>query len=252
VGTGLTLRASYTYSKFFDDISEIYPTTGLSVFSQILTNQRSDWGPSAFDRRHRFSVAYVWQAPYSKDGWFLKALTDRWQWSGIATLETGTPNTVSAGFDNIGNGHPNSRPDLANANAPLNSLGIDGGDIGLTPGTYYDFVCLFLSTTPCNSDPQPYSTFHFVIPIGVPGNVGRNSLFGPGQVYFDTAIQRDFPVHLWNLQNQMLQFRAEFFNAFNHPNLFTPTYNMFDPNFNNTAITINGGREIRLWLKYTF
>ena len=88
--------------------------------------------------------------------------------------------------------------------------------------------------------------------VGPPGNVPRNSLFGPGQVYFDTAIQRDFPIHFWKLENQTLSFRAEMFNAFNHPNLFTPSYTMTDSNFNNTAITITGGRQIKLWLKYSF
>jgi hypothetical protein len=91
-----------------------------------------------------------------------------------------------------------------------------------------------------------------VIPFFRPGNVGRNSVFGPGQIYFDTAIQRDFPIHLGKLENQTLSFRTEMFNAFNHPNLFTPTYLMIDPNFGNTAITINGGRQIRFWLKYSF
>ena len=101
-------------------------------------------------------------------------------------------------------------------------------------------------------NPEPITTFHFVIPFELPGDVGRNSVFGPGQIYFDTSVQRDFPIHLGKLENQMLSFRTEMFNAFNHPNLFTPTYTMGDPNFNNTAITISGGRQIKLWLKYSF
>jgi len=254
----LVLRAAYTYSKFMDDSSEINTTTGLSSYSQILTNQHSDWGPSAFDQRHRFTASYVWQVPYFRRNTFLRALTDEWQWSGIATIESGTPNTVVVGFDNIGNGHPNARPDLGNASAPLNSLGIDGGDFsepGFVSGKYYNFNCwvnrvFFGSTTPCPVEPS--STFHFIVPNQRPGNVGRNSLFGPGQIYFDTSIQRDFPIHFWKLENQVLEFRAEMFNAFNHPNLFTPTYTMMDPNFNNTAITINGGRQIKFWLKYSF
>ena len=254
----LVLRAAYTYSKFLDDASEINLTTGTSTYAQILTNQRSDWGPSAFDQRHRFTVAYVWQAPYFHRNAYLRALTDEWEWSGIAAIESGTPNTVVVGFDNIGNGHPNARPNLGNVMAPLNSLGIDGGDFnepGFVSGKYYDFHCwvnriFFGSATTCPVEPA--GTFHFVVPNRLPGNVGRNSLFGPGQIYFDTAIQRDFPIHFWKLENQTLEFRAELFNAFNHPNLFTPSYNMFDPNFNNTAITINGGRQIRFWLKYSF
>ncbi len=249
----LVLRAAYTYSKFLDDTSDVNLTTGLSTFSQVLTNQRSDWGPSAFDRRHRFTLAYVWQVPYFHHNAFLRALTDQWDWSGIATIESGTPNTVEIGFDNIGNGHPNARPDLANPAAPLNSFGVDGGDFGVpgfVPGMYYPFSCWYNGTTPCAA--EPFSTFHFVVPANVPGNVVRNSLFGPGQIYFDTAIQRDFPIHFWKLENQTLSFRMDMFNAFNHPNLFTPSYTMTDINFNNTAITINGGREIKLWLKYSF
>jgi hypothetical protein len=254
----LVLRAAYTYSKFLDDSSEINTTTGASSYSQIVTNQRSDWGPSAFDQRHRFTAAYVWQVPYFRQNALLRALTDEWEWSGIATIESGTPNAVVVGFDNIGNGHPNARPDLGNVSAPLNSLGIDGGDFsqpGFVSGDYYSFNCWINrvydgSATPCPAEPA--STYHFIVPNHVPGNVGRNSLFGPGQIYFDTAIQRDFPIHIWKLENQMLEFRAELFNAFNHPNLFTPSYNMFDPHFDNTAITINGGRQIKFWLKYSF
>jgi hypothetical protein len=254
IHSGLMLRASYTFSKFMDDTSEIFTTTGLSSYAQVLTNQRSDWGPSAFDQRHRFTIAYVWEVPYFKHNMLLKVLTDRWQWSGVATFESGSPNTVSIGFDNIGNGHPNARPDLANAAAPLSSMGIDGGDWGppFASGSYYDFNCVLSGgdTTTCPA--KPISTFHFVVPNTVPGNVGRNSLYGPGQIYFDTSIQRKIPIHIWKLDKQMLVFRADLFNAFNHPNLYTPTYNMIDPNFNNTAITISGGRQIKLWLKYTF
>lgn len=252
---GLLLRAAYTYSKFYDDTSEVFTTTGQSSYAQVLTNQRSDWGPSAFDQRNRFTLAYIWKIPYFKHNTLLSALTDQWEWSGISTIESGTPNTVSAGFDSIGNGHPNARPDLSNPAAPFNSLGIDGSNsfagFTTTPGTYFDFYCSVTTFGPCPS--QPVTAYHFVVRTnGNTGNVGRNSQFGPGQMYFDTAIQRDFPIHFWKLDNQALQFRIDLFNAFNHPNLFTPSYNMSDANFNNTAITIHGGRQIKLWLKYTF
>jgi hypothetical protein len=251
----VVLRAAYTYSKFLDDTSDVNLTTGASTFSQVLSNQRSDWGPSAFDRRHRFTVAYVWQVPHFYQNAFLRALTDAWEWSGIATIESGTPNTITDGFDNLGNGHPNSRPNLGNVSAPLNSFAFDGGDVGgpYNSGQYYEFHCIFAwfgGGPQCPNEPA--STFHFIIPPSVPGNVGRNSLFGPGQIYFDTSIQRDFPIHFWKLENQTLSFRTEMFNAFNHPNLFTPSYTMSDINFNNTAITISGGRQIKFWLKYSF
>ena len=239
-------------------------TVGLSSYPQVLTNQYGDWGPSNFDQRHRFSVAYVWQVPYFHHNAFLRALTDQWDWSSIASIETGTPNTVEDGFDNTFNGHSNSRPNLENPNAPLNLVGIDGANLyaNFTPGVFYDFTCAFTTSGPCTSRPE--SDYHFIVPTQVlnaagnfvapPGNVGRNSLFGPGQVYFDTSIERDFPIHFWKRENDKLSFRVDMFNAFNHPNLFTPSYTLTDSNFNNTAITINskGGRQIKLWLKYSF
>jgi hypothetical protein len=250
----LVLRAAYTYSKFLDDTSDIVVTTGGASYSQVLTNQHSDWGPSSYDRRHRFTVAYVWQVPYFHHNAFLRALTDQWDSSSIATIESGTPNSVEIGFfDNIGNSHDNSRPDLANPAAPLNSFGVDGGTFGVpgfVPGTFYPLNCWLNGTSPCPA--EPLSTFHFVIPANVPGNLVRNSQFGPGQIYFDTAIQRDFPIHFWKVENQTLSFRVDMFNALNHPNLFTPSYTMSDINFNNTAITISGGRQIKFWLKYSF
>lgn len=172
----------------------------------------------------------------------------------MATIESGTPNTVSLGFDNIGNGHPNSRPNLSNPSAPITSVGIDGGALATlgVPGFSgtFDFHCLFFTSNTCPA--EPISTFHFVWPNGGPGDVGRNSVFGPGQIYFDTSIQRDFPIHLGKLENQTLSFRAELFNAFNHPNLFTPDYTILGRTYDNTAITITGGRQIRFWLKYSF
>ena len=252
----LFLRAAYTYSKFLDDTSGIQVTTGGATFPQILSNQHSDWGPSAYDRRHRLSIMYDWPVPYVHSNAFLRALTDQWRWSGIATIESGTPNTVEAGFDVIGNGHANSRPNLGNPKAPLNAFAFDGGYMGppYVTGSDYEYNCVlnwFFGGPVCPA--APTSNFHFIIPpLGAPGDVGRNTLFGPGQIYFDTAIQRDFPVHFWKRENQVLSFRIDLFDALNHSNLFTPDYTMIDPNFNNTAITIQGGREIKLWLKYSF
>jgi hypothetical protein len=189
-------------------------------------------------------------------------LTDQWEWSGIATLETGAPNQVEDGFDDQFDGHSNSRPDLENPNAPLNMVGIQGANlwVGISPAAdWYDLSCARFTAGPCA--PRPETAYHFIIPTqsvtagiasGPPGDVGRNTLYGPGQVYFDTAVQRDFPIRIWKLKNQVISFRTEFFNAFNHPNLFTPSYTLTDPFFNNTAVTVAGGRTIKFWLKYTF
>jgi outer membrane receptor protein involved in Fe transport len=257
VNTSLTLRASYTYSKFLDDASEIFTTTGTSSYAQILNCQKCDWGPSTFDRRHRFVASYVWAMPYLKESWIERALTDQWQWSGIATFETGTPNNVVVGQDNIGNGHAGSRPNLSNPKQPITAIGIDSGWWGTPGGTTFviNAHCIadsdpFLDPTHCVA--KPASDFRFIVPADGPGNLGRDSVFGPGQVFFDTSLQRNFPLHIGKLENQSLMFRAEFFNAFNHPNLYTPSYTMFAGNYDDTAATIEGQRVIKFWLKYSF
>jgi outer membrane receptor protein involved in Fe transport len=252
--TDLTLRGSYTFSKFLDDGSEVFPTTtsALTSFSQILTCQICDWGPSTYDRRHRLVLSYIWAMPYSKSNWVVKALTDRWQWSGIATIDSGNPDTPFDGFDNIGNGHPNSRPNLSNPKQPLSATGIDGSQLGLSaPGTFFPLSTCFFGN-PGTCAPQPLSSFHFVIPALGPGNAGRNSVYGPGQWYFDTSVSRRFPIPMGRLENQAIEFRTEFFNAFNHPNLFTPSYDLISNQYNNTAATVTGGRTIKFWLKYEF
>jgi outer membrane receptor protein involved in Fe transport len=256
--TDLTLRAAYTYSKFLDDGSEVFTTTtsGLSSFAQNLRCQICDWGASTYDRRHRFVLSYVYALPRAKSNWLERALTDRWQWSGIATLDSGSPDTPFDGFDNQGNDHPNTRPDLSNPSAPLTSTGIDGTQLGLTttPGTFFPLsTCFFGNPGPCA--PQAASTFRFIIPAFnglVPGTAGRNSIYGPGQWFFDTSIGRRFPIPMGKLENQSIEFRTEFFDAFNHGNLFTPSYNLISSQYDDTAATVFGGRTIKFWLKYSF
>src|SRR5208282_4245935 len=164
-----------------DDASEVFTTTGLTSYAQILDFQKGDWGPSTFDHRHRFVGSYVWSMPYSKENRVLKALTDQWQWSGIASFETGDPNNPLDGFDNIGNGHPGSRPNLGNPSISINTNGIDGFDIFdpmsacgapvCAPGTYFALTqtCLDSATPETDCVQGAAKNFHFLIPGFGPG-----------------------------------------------------------------------------------
>ena len=255
LSTDLTVRGSYTWSHFTDDVSEVFSTTtsGLTSYAQILTCQTCDWGASTFDRRHRLVFAYVWALPYAHQNWLLKALTDRWQWSSIGTFETGSPDSPFDGFDDQGNNHPNTRPDLSNPKQPLTATGIDGGNFllfgsGTVPGDFYNIQCAGGPDCPA----EPASDFRFIIPASGSGNARRNSIYGPGQWYFDTSIDRRFPIPVGKLEHQAIEFRTEFFNAFNHPNLFTPSYNLLSAQYDDAAATIAGGRTIKFWLRYEF
>jgi len=260
--TSFTLRGSYTYSKYLDDGSEVFTTTGGSSVAEITTNQHFDWGPSAYDRRHRFVMAYIWDLPYVHGNTFAKVLTKGFTLSGIGTVQSGSPGTISTGLDSNGDGRGNDRPVVGNLAQPITSRGFDGSLFGLSPpGTYFDVVpCFGLGPGPCI--PESASAFHWLIPqFGTPsGTLGRNTYFGPGQVFWNTSIQKKFDLPFGKLEQQALTFRCEAFNVLNHPNLFTPsqgqglpsTLNLLDPLFADNAATIAGGRIIKFWLVYSF
>jgi len=89
-------------------------------------------GLSAFDRRHRIVLTYVWDLPYVHRSGnvfasVLREVTRGWETSGIFTWSTGAPETFNDGFDVNGDGHGgNDRPVLGNPAAPLTAIGIDG------------------------------------------------------------------------------------------------------------------------------
>src|SRR5882672_1430695 len=257
---GLLLRGAYTYSKFIDDTSEVFVTSGLSSFSQNVFNQGADRGLSAYDRRHRMVLTYVWDVPFvrgssNRFSSTLHAITRDWQTSGIFTWSSGAPETFNTGFDVNGDGHGgNDRPSLGNSAAPLNAIGIDGTQLGLTtaPGTFFGpniQDCLNGAPT-CVA--TPVSSLHFLIPASGLGNVGRNTFISPGFQTYNLTVQRSFKIPMHDVQRQQILLRGEFLNAFNHPNLGIPSLNLIGGNFFNEAGTINGGRQIRVLLRYSF
>jgi len=224
---GFVLRGSYTFSKLIDTGSEIFETTSPITggrFAQDPFCQECDRGLSAFHRKHRLALSYIWELPYvhSKDNAglaILRAITRDWQISGTTTFQTGAPGTVNTGVDVNGDGlFGNDRPNLADP-------------------------------TKSPFDPARYST----PPMGTLGNVGRTTVLAPGRQDWNFAVQRAFKMPFKHLEQQQLLFRGEFFNVFNHPNLGIPDLNLSDTgDFGNLPETIFGGRIIRLYVKWSF
>ena len=104
------------------------------------TKQSFDWGPSAYDRRHRLVLAYIWDLPYIHGNTFARVLTKGFEFSGIATIETGTPNTSMTARTSIWTAAETIGQSWATPRLPNTSIGIDGTILGLNavPGTYYD------------------------------------------------------------------------------------------------------------------
>lgn len=265
---GLLLRAAYTYSKLIDDASEVFTTTGFSTFSQNLFDQKGDYGLSAYDRRHRFVGTYIWNLPYpnNENNMGMKILSQAvrgWQWAGTFTVQSGSPQTITDGFDNNGDGRSGDRPDLANPKVPvnysatcLNPAGTCDSGVGFSfDGVHFtDFNSSFGTDPVTGAFTATENQFHYVV-INQPGhlgNVGRNTFIGPGQWFYNTSVQRTFKF----MERQSLTLRIELFNAFNHPNLFTDggvnSYSVANSNFMDIASTIDGFRQIKFWVKYAF
>ncbi|HYE26211.1 MAG TPA: TonB-dependent receptor, partial [Clostridia bacterium] len=254
---GLLLRAAYTWSKAIDTGSEVFVTSGNSSMPQNVFDRSGERGLSAFDRRQRFVLTYVYTIPAmpKSDNFALKgvrALLSDWQISGTMTLQSGAPETVSDGFDANGDGVGSDRPNLGNPDAPITSYAFDGAQIGGTPGLLYDGPSFM------NSDALvevSANDVHWIIPGATNasnryGNVGRNTILTDGTIDSSFSIARSFK--LPGREGQQLQFRTELFNPFNHSNLGIPVYNLIDPDFAGRDITAYGSRQIRFWVKYSF
>jgi hypothetical protein len=272
---GLTLQAAYTFSKFLDDTSEVF-TDGTGNWSTYAVRQypfprkSTEFGPSAYDHRQRFSIAYVYAIPkWNVQGPAEKvagAIVNNWQVSGITALQSGGVGNVEVGTDVNLDGISNDRPELGAKSAPLNTYAFDGNGWGIpdangnvvAPGTYCEGKEYWYTNDPCN--PVSRSTVHWIVPAyGTTGGpVERNTVPLRGTTQWNMSVQRTFPIH----ESHSVDFRAEMFNIFNHGDVGTPSYTLgpglpFTPadgptTFNNFSRTVNGNRSFRMLLRYSF
>jgi hypothetical protein len=190
VATGLSVGVAYTWSKSIDNASTDRDATDLPP---DMTNLRAERATSNFDRTQVFTSNFNWSLPRLARGSLavapLKAVLDGWQVSGIARMWSGMPFDVVLSQDVAGIGAvQNQRPNV----------------IGDTSGP--------------RTAQQWFNTAAFARPAnGTFGNMGRNSLRAPGVNKWDLAAFKNFALH----ERVRLQFRTEFFNAFNHPSLTT-------------------------------
>ncbi len=221
---GLEVRGDYVYSKDLDDGSEVFTlgTDTTSYAANLAPGGRGqDWGPSAYDHRNFFSVAYLYTVPGLHSS---NALTDlaenvftrNWTLSGVTRLQSGPYATYNTnGYDTNGDSSTsNDRPVVINPSAPLQSVGIDGHLIKATTGVYYDMAA-YNATRALN--PVSASSVHFLIPYD-PDNsflhqeIGRNSFVLPGTTTWNFALEKGFDVK----ERARFILRAEAQDVFNH------------------------------------
>ena len=216
---GVEFGANYTWSHSIDNrsvsaLSSSIAETG-GNFLDALDPSR-DRGDSDFDVRHRIAANWIWEIPIGKaaQGWTSRYLLGGWEISGLLSYQTGQPFTIGD------SGVPDSRgertrPRLTGTPPRVGSLVPDA----VSPNSF-----LYL---PINQVYDPVSgecmanTAPFACEVSVngpfDGTLPRNTFRQPGTYYQDTALLKNIPMPK---EGMKLQFRAEFYNLFNHPNLY--------------------------------
>jgi hypothetical protein len=217
---GLDFLAAYTFSKSFDYGSTFEDTINPFDF-------RRSYALSQFDARHRLVISYVWQLPIPHHEGFTGEFLNGWSVSGITTFQSGTPIRITSNAD----------IELENSFAFLTA-----GE----PNLVAAFHKLDPRATPTHLAFDPAS-FQQPSQLGVIGDSTRTICCGPGIVNFDFSAIKETAL----TEHTMLQFRAEFFNAFNHAQFLNPDGNISDGTFGQ-VVQAREPRLVQFALKLLF
>lgn len=205
VGKGLQFNASYTWSKSLDYNSRNFQ--GLTLQDSL--NPRGDYGLSDFDVRNRFVISTVYELPFKGNRLF-----QGWRVSGIVQLQSGNPLNVTTGLTNL-TGAGTLRPDILATPVIVNTYRADGGVQWFQPNS--QSVCDLRAGHFCPAGAQ------FEIPATAAGvfhlgNEHRNSITGPDFKNLDLSLAKTTRI----TERLRVEFRADAFDLFNHPNFGNP------------------------------
>jgi hypothetical protein len=194
-GNGFSFILNYTFSHALGNASNA--NLGAQNNDAFRWSLHPEWehGNLDFDVRHRFVGSYSWELPVGRGqkfgnnvSTFVNEVIGGWQIEGLTTISSGTWFTVTDGNGNFANSDGQQRPDAV--------AGQSFASKPCVPGTFFN-TCAF-------TDPS----------LGSFGNVGINTLQGPGVVNWDLSMLKAFPIG----EKRRLELRAEAFNIANHTN----------------------------------
>ncbi len=197
----VTFLAAYTYGKSIDNAS------GFGDWVNF-TNYRLSRALSAFDVRHNFVASYNWALPFGRHlTGVSKRLVGGWNFIGITRFTTGFPIGLSEG------------------GADISLVGSGSTDVP-------DLIGRVVTQDPHKSGPNGANTFFLpgafaAQALGTFGNANRRFFHGPGIVNTDFALMKSASI----TETTEIQFRAEFFNVFNHTQFSNPSGNFSSGNF---------------------
>jgi hypothetical protein len=209
---GFSLRGSYTWSKTIDNGDSLNATTsgGEPALASNPFNLGADRGLANFDVRNVAVIGLVYALPFGRgkrfvgngSGWG-NGFVSGWSVNSIVTIQGGFPFTPQLSYN------PSNNGDTRNPVRPFVNPSFTGPVILGNVNQWFN-PAAFLQ-------PPNGSGFY--------GNLGRDTLIGPGLGTWDFSVLKDTPIH----ERANLQFRAEFFNLLNRANFNTPNAVVFTP-----------------------
>jgi len=239
---GLSLQASYTWSKNLSDLLNNAGSFNGNVNDPNKLSQQV--GPVSFSRPQRLIVNYSWDPPLGKHRGPSGKVLEGWNLSGVTTIQVGAPLTVTDSLAGSIYGMNGAYASTQTAQmcpgvtypSAATSGGIDSRLGGVSGGPGYLKLSAFCAP-PAVGDGTGF------------GNSGIGILPGPGQANFDVAAIKNTPIQ----EKQNLQFRAEFFNLFNHPQFGNPAVEVSSPGtFGQITTTVVNPRIVQFALKYIY
>lgn len=242
-GTGIlheiTLLANYTYSKATDyglaengGITDIGSSVGSGMSFYDPGQHAFETGPSVFDHTHRVVASFVWNLPkLSNANGFMHNVAGGWQWTGIYSFTSGDPLTILAGTDRSQTGNNLDRADYI---GPSNLLG------KLAPSSQRGGCS---NVSHCVGWLTP--SFFAAPGLGTYGNSGKGTWRGPSLWDADMGLLKNF-TPIKSHENFSFQFRGEFFNLFNHPQLADPNLTFSNGAFGSVRATVGTSADYRI------
>jgi hypothetical protein len=239
---GMTFQVAYTYGNTMADWQSStggYPSG--RVGNTLADPRVYNWGPTDFDRRHRVVINYHYELPTPFREGFGNKVLGGWSVSGVTTVQGGTPLTITDSRG--GTAYGSAETSTANLCAVATYAMLN------TPGNATARVNNWI-----NRDAVCGPT---LVPLGGTtgfdyGNMRRAVMRGPGQFNWDVSLGKQTTVGGLR-ENAQLQFRAEFYNAFNHPQFANPgvAFNS-GSTFGKITQTSVAPRLIQFGVKYIF
>jgi hypothetical protein len=221
------ISAAYTFSKLLDDVDEVADSNSRAHRQgvQNVYDLRAEWGVGGYDIPQRFVANYVYKLPFGPGKRFVsdtpiaRDIVGGWEFSGITEFQVGQPLAIT---------QPNNTHGFTEAQRPN------------------------VIASPVLSSGQTlqhwFNTAAFVeAPDYTLGDSPRFPLHGPGLNNWDLALQRNFIIR----ERVKLQFRGEFFNAWNHAQFSNPNGSVTSPSFGAIGGS-NAGRVTELVLRIFF